>query len=158
MFGMVDFLPTQMPPLPLKPGGLREVQVELGTDDADLVVSMNDGLLRGERISDQAARKQASQGGRGRTGDAAARRFEGHGEHYTQRPEPRLNIIMNKTRQKLEVPLNDGAAQTLEARQGAKHAPYGETGRGDIRRWRLASVRTTKRSVGRWVKRLPMTK
>jgi hypothetical protein len=113
------------------------VQVERGTDDADLLVSMNDGLVRAGRISDQAARKQASQGGRGRTGDAAARRFEGHGEHYTQRPEPRLNIIiMKKTRQKLEVPLNDGAAQTLEARQGAKHAPYGETGRGDIRRWR----------------------
>jgi hypothetical protein len=35
-----------------------------------------------------------------------------------------LNIIMKKTRQKLEVPLNDGAAQTLEARQGAKHGPY----------------------------------
>lgn len=137
MFGMVDFLPTQMPPLPLKSGGLREVQVERGTDDADLLVSMNDGLVRAGRISDQAARKQASQGGRGRTGDAAARRFEGHGEHYTQRPEPRLNIIiMKKTRQKLEVPLNDGAAQTLEARQGAKHAPYGETGRADIRRWR----------------------
>lgn len=136
MFGMADFLPTQMPPLPLKSGGLRAVQVERGTDDADLLVSMNDGLVRAGRISDQAARKKASQGGRGRTGDAAARRFEGHGEHYTQRPEPRLNIIMKKTRQKLEVPLNDGAAQTLEARQGAKHAPYGETGRGDIRRWR----------------------
>jgi hypothetical protein len=36
----------------------------------------------------------------------------------------RLNIIMKKTRQNLEVPLNDGAAQTLEARQGAKHGPY----------------------------------
>ena len=35
----------------------------------------------------------------------------------------RLNIIMKKTRQKLEVPLNDGAAQTLEAKQGAKHGP-----------------------------------
>jgi hypothetical protein len=66
-------------------GVLREVRVELGTDDADLLVSMNDSLLRTGRISDQAARKQASQGGRGRTGEAAARRFKGHGEHCTQR-------------------------------------------------------------------------
>ena len=35
----------------------------------------------------------------------------------------RLNIIMKKTGQRLEVPLNDGAAQTLEAKQGAKHGP-----------------------------------
>ena len=35
----------------------------------------------------------------------------------------RLNIIMKKTVQRLEVPLNDGAAQTLEAKQGAKHGP-----------------------------------
>ena len=30
---------------------------------------------------------------------------------------------MKKTGQRLEVPLNDGAAQTLEAKQGAKHGP-----------------------------------
>jgi hypothetical protein len=36
----------------------------------------------------------------------------------------RLNIIMKKMRQKLEVPLNDGATQILEARQGAKHGPF----------------------------------
>ena len=75
---MVDFLPTPDATIVTEARGLGEVQVELGTDDADLLVSMNDGLLRAGRISDQPARKQSSQGGRGRTGDAAARRFEGH--------------------------------------------------------------------------------
>jgi hypothetical protein len=36
---------------------------------------------------------------------------------------------MKKKLQKLEVPLNDGEAQTLEARQGAKHGPYVSTTR-----------------------------
>lgn len=36
----------------------------------------------------------------------------------------RLSIIMKKTRHTLEVPLNDTAAEILEARQGVKHGPH----------------------------------
>jgi integrase len=36
----------------------------------------------------------------------------------------RLSIIMNKTRHALEVPLNDTAAEIVEARQAVKHGPH----------------------------------
>jgi integrase len=38
--------------------------------------------------------------------------------------QKRLNIIMKKTRHTLEVPLNDTAAEIVEARHAVKHGPY----------------------------------